>query len=137
MRGMRFRQMSVLVCAALGLSACGGGSNSNVKPAGPYALPSPGYTPPGAGYTPSTGLGDSGTLTSPTTPTPPPTDQPLDVQLSLTHADAAHTAGFTVAGVTIGVVDSIIMSNHPVLVGRVSKSWSTSTLRPTTSPSMT
>ncbi|RAO77490.1 autotransporter domain-containing protein [Dyella jiangningensis] len=120
MRGMRFRQMSVLVCAALGLSACGGGGNGNVKPAGPYAPPSPGYTPPSPGYTPPSGPGNSGNPTTPTTPTPPPTDQPpLDAQLSLTHADAAHSAGFNGASVTIGVVDSGIMHNHPALSGRV------------------
>nr|WP_243039684.1 autotransporter domain-containing protein [Dyella sedimenti] len=116
---MRFRQMSVLVWAALGLSACGGGGNGNVKPAGPYTPPSPGYIPPGPGYTPPTAPGNPAT---PTTPTSPPSDQPpFDAQLSLTHADAAHAAGFNGAGVTIGVIDSGIMRNHPALAGRVTQ----------------
>ena len=57
--GMRFRQVSVLVWMALGLSACGGGGNGNVKPAAPY-------TPPGPGYSPPTAPGSGGT-TPPTT----------------------------------------------------------------------
>ncbi|HTH68351.1 MAG TPA: S8 family serine peptidase, partial [Rhodanobacter sp.] len=92
--GLRRREMAWLVAMALGLSACGGGGN--VKP-----------TPP---------------PTAPSSPPPPstPTDQPpLDAQLTLTNADAAHSLGYSGAGVTIGVVDSGIMRNHPALVGRV------------------
>ncbi|GAA0889215.1 S8 family serine peptidase [Rhodanobacter soli] len=92
--GLRRREMAWLVAMALGLSACGGGGN--VKPTPPPTVPS--SSPP-----PST-----------------PTDQPpLDAQLALTNASAAHTLGYTGAGVTIGVVDSGIMRNHPALVGRV------------------
>jgi len=48
-----------------------------------------------------------------------PTPPPLDAQLALTHTYGAHSLGFTGAGVTIGVVDSGIMRNHPALAGRV------------------
>ena len=92
--GLRRREMAWLVAMALGLSACGGGGN--VKP-----------TPP---------------PTAPSSPPPPstPTDQPpLDAQLTLTNAYAAHSLGYSGAGVTIGVVDSGIMRNHPALAGRV------------------
>ena len=92
--GLRRREMAWLVAMALGLSACGGGGN--VKPTPPPTVPS----------------------SSP--PPSKPTDQPpLDAQLALTNASAAHTLGYTGAGVTIGVVDSGIMRNHPALVGRV------------------
>ena len=47
-------------------------------------------------------------------PTPP-----IDAQLSLTNTYAAHTQGYTGAGVTIGVVDSGIMPNNPAVAGRV------------------
>ncbi|EIL96632.1 autotransporter serine protease [Rhodanobacter thiooxydans LCS2] len=94
--GWRRREMAWLVAMALGLSACGGGGN--VKPSPP---------PPSI----------------PSSPPPPPstsTNQPpLDAQLTLTNADAAHSLGYTGAGVTIGVVDSGIMRNHPALIGRV------------------
>jgi len=92
--GLRRREMAWLVAMALGLSACGGGGN--VKPTPPPTVPS---SPP-----------------PPSTPTDQP---PLDAQLTLTNADAAHSLGYTGAGVTIGVVDSGIMRNHPALVGRV------------------
>jgi autotransporter-associated beta strand protein len=121
--GMRFRQVSVLVWMALGLSACGGGGNGNVKPAPAYTPPAPGYSPPGSGYAPPTGPGTGGSTPPPTTPptTPPLTQPPLDAQLSLTNTKAAHDAGFTGTGVTIGVVDSGIMRNHPALAGKVAK----------------
>ncbi|WP_426700191.1 S8 family serine peptidase [Rhodanobacter sp. Col0626] len=93
--GLRRRDLAWLVAMALGLSACGGGGGggSNVRPTPPPTSPPP------------------------TTPTPP--QPPVDVQLTVTHADAAHDLGYTGAGVTIGVVDSGIMRNHPTLAGRV------------------
>lgn len=138
--GIRFRQMSVLIWMALGLSACGGGGgNGNVKasssgytppsgsyvpPSGSYTPPSPGYTPPGPGYTPPSpsSPGSPSSPSSPTTPTSPsvPTP-PADAQLSLTNAYAAHTAGFDGTGVTIGIIDSGVMRNHPALAGRVAQ----------------
>lgn len=91
--------MAWLVAVALGLAGCGGGGN--VKPTPPPAVPSsPPPTPP---------------------PSTPSTQPPLDAQLALTNTYAAHAQGYTGAGVTIGIVDSGIMSNHPALVGRVTK----------------
>jgi subtilisin family serine protease len=87
--------MAWLVAMALGLSACGGGGN--VRPTPPPTVPS---SPP------------------PTTPSGQP---PLDAQLALTHTYDAHSLGYTGAGVTIGVVDSGIMRNHPALAGRVTQ----------------
>ncbi|MHB1056275.1 MAG: S8 family peptidase, partial [Rhodanobacter sp.] len=90
---LRRREMAWLVALALGLGGCGGGGN--VKPTPPPTVPD--SPPPGT-----------------------PTDQPpLDAQLAITHAYAAHSLGYTGAGVTIGVVDSGIMRNHPALAGRV------------------
>jgi len=94
--GLRHRDMAWLVAMALGLSACGGGGG-NVRPTTPPAAPA---SPP------------------PTTTTSQP---PLDAQLALTNANGAHGLGYTGAGVTIGVVDSGIMRNHPTLAGRVTQ----------------
>ena len=87
------RQVALAIFMALGLSACGGGGG-NVRP-----TPAPPPPPP-------------------TTPTDQP---PLDAQLSLTHTYAAHDQGYTGQGVTIGIVDSGIMRNHPSLAGRVTQ----------------
>ncbi|GGY17574.1 serine protease [Rhodanobacter panaciterrae] len=80
---------------ALGLSACGGGGG-NVKPTPPPTTPA---SPP------------------PTTPPQPP----LDAQLAITNAYAAHNQGYTGAGVIIGVVDSGIMRSNPTVAGRVTQ----------------
>lgn len=93
MQGRRRRETAVLVCMALGLGACGGGGNS-VKST------SAAVTPPAS--------------SSSSVPTPP-----IDAQLSLTNAYAAHQAGYTGKGVTIGIVDSGIMPNNPAVAGRV------------------
>jgi autotransporter-associated beta strand protein len=93
--GLRHREMAWLVAIALGLSACGGGGG-NVRPTTPPVTPA---SPP------------------PTT-TPQP---PLDAQLAITDTYGAHSQGYTGAGVTIGVVDSGIMRNHPTLAGRVTQ----------------
>jgi autotransporter-associated beta strand protein len=77
------------------LAACGGGGNGNVRP----------------------------TPVSPPPPPPPPTtttnQPPDDAQLSITNTYAAHDAGYTGAGVTIGMVDSGIMRSNPTVAGRV------------------
>jgi autotransporter-associated beta strand protein len=94
------RDVAMVICLALGLSACGGGGG-NVKPspATPTAPVAP--TPP----------------TPPTTPTA--AQPPIDAQLTLTNTNAAHAQGYTGAGVIIGVVDSGIMPNNPAVAGRV------------------
>ncbi len=88
---LRRRDLALGIVVALGLSACGGGGG-NVRPSPPPATP-------------------------PTTPT---TEQPpVDAQLKLTNTYAAHSQGYTGAGVIIGIVDSGVMRNHPSLAGRV------------------
>ncbi|HJP98603.1 MAG TPA: S8 family serine peptidase [Rhodanobacteraceae bacterium] len=76
------------------LAACGGGGSSNVRTA-PISPP-------------------------PTAPPTTTTDQPpADAQLSITNTYAAHDAGYTGAGVSIGMVDSGIMRSNPTVAGRV------------------
>ena len=92
---LRRREMALMMAMALGLGGCGGG--------GGYVRPTP-VTP-----------------TPPVTP-PPATDQPpIDAQLSITNTYAAHSQGYTGAGVIIGIVDSGIMQTNPALSGRVLK----------------
>ena len=68
---------------------------------------------PGPGATTAAGTRAG---SSPGTFSPQP---PIDIQLTATHADDAHAEGFIGTGITIGVVDSGIMRNHPALAGRV------------------
>lgn len=63
-------------------------------------------------------------------PPPPPPTQPdpgpqpdFDAHLVLTNTQAAHDAGYTGQGVTIGLLDSGINRAHPTLKGRVSQSF--------------
>lgn len=93
------REALLAMGLAVGLSACGGGGGDAVKPTPAAPTPAPAPAPG---------------------PAAPPTP-PYDAQLAITHADDAHKAGFTGAGVVIGVVDSGIMENHPSLAGRVTK----------------
>lgn len=105
MQAWRRRDIALLVSLAVGLSGCGGGGgNSNVRGASTAPTPTPTPTP---APTPSP---------SSNVPTPP-----IDAQLSLTNAYAAHTQGYTGAGVTIGVVDSGIMRSNPTVAGRVTQ----------------
>ncbi|MGN2250898.1 S8 family serine peptidase [Frateuria sp. GZRe14] len=91
-QALRHRDVALGILVALGLSACGGGGGSNVRP-----TPAPPPPPP-------------------TTPSDQP---PVDAQLALTNTYAAHAQGFTGQGITIGIVDSGVMRNHPSLSGRV------------------
>jgi autotransporter-associated beta strand protein len=63
----------------------------------------------------------------PSSATPPPASTapqpPLDAQLAITNTYAAHAAGYTGKGVTIGVVDSGIMRSNPAVSGRVIKEY--------------
>lgn len=99
---------AVLVSAlGMALSACGGGGGgSNVR----VDAPTTPTTPP------------------PTTPTPTPTptrpaEPAINAHLTITQAGAAQSAGLTGAGLTIGVVDSGVMRNHPTLAGRVKANY--------------
>jgi autotransporter-associated beta strand protein len=93
--GRRCGEWLALGVVAGALAACGGGGNGGIR-ATPQSPPPP--PPP------------------PTTPTDQP---PLDAQLALTNTYAAHAAGYTGQGVTIGIVDSGIMRSNPTVAGRV------------------
>jgi len=100
---LRFRRdtAALVFFAALGLTGCGGGggnvkNTSSAAPAPPAAPPAP----------------------APSSSIPQP---PIDAQLAITHTYAAHNAGFTGAGVVIGIVDTGVMPNQPALAGRVTK----------------
>ncbi|MFK2854333.1 S8 family serine peptidase [Dyella humi] len=105
MMAWRRREVALLISLALGLSACGGGGgNSNVRASSTTPTPTPTPSPsPAPSPSPSSNL-----------PQPP-----IDAQLSLTNTYAAHSQGYTGAGVTIGVVDSGIMRSNPTVSGRV------------------
>jgi len=97
---------SVMLCSGLmGLAACGGGGGGdNVRETPPLYAPAP-----------------------PSTPTPPPSTTPVvstpnpaySQHITLTNTAAARQAGFTGAGLRIGVVDSGVMRTHPALAPRV------------------
>lgn len=99
---LRYGEWMAAVLMAFGLTACGGGGGY-VRPT-PNPAPSPVTPPP---------------TTPPTAPSEPGAQPPVDVQLTVTGAAAAHAQGYTGAGVTIGFADSGIMRNHPALSGRV------------------
>lgn len=82
------------------LAACGGGGGGNVRNDPPPVSPPPTAPPP----------------------SPPVVEAPNPAysrHLFDTNAQAAHDAGFTGAGVRIGIVDSGVNRNHPALQGRV------------------
>ena len=87
---------TVACLLGLALAACGGGGG-NTRPSPPPVAPPPTPVPP---------------VVSPPNPA-------YAKHLLLTNTEAAHAAGFTGQGVTIGVVDSGINRNHPALAGRV------------------
>ena len=99
----RARKLGIVGAGVLVLSACGGGGGG-----GPIIRPDPAPPPP----------------SPPPTGTPTPGPQPdFDAHLVLTNTRAAHAAGFTGAGVTIGLLDSGIRRDHPTLDGRVTRSF--------------
>ncbi|BDU17102.1 autotransporter serine protease [Lysobacter auxotrophicus] len=99
---------SVLLCTGLmGLAACGGGGGGNVRETPPLYGPQPPTAP---------------TTPPPTTPTAPVVSTPnpaYSQHIALTNTAPAHQAGFTGAGLRIGVLDSGVMRNHPALAPRV------------------
>ena len=100
MQSARIGRATALACVlGLSLTACGGGGGGggNTRPDPPPTAPPPTPTPPVVG-TPNPAYGK---------------------HLSLTNTEAAHAAGLTGQGITIGVVDSGINRNHPALRGRV------------------
>ena len=99
MHGRALVRTALAVSMAMALGACGGGGGG-VRTTTPSTSPSSGS---------SSGTAPSSSIAQP----------PLDAQLSITNTYAAHSAGYTGAGVTIGIVDSGIMPNNPALAGRV------------------
>lgn len=96
------------LAAALLLAACGGGGggggNTRVDPPPAFVPPPPPVVPP------------------PTSPPPTlvqPPNPAFSGHLAVTNAYAAHAAGFTGAGIRIGIVDSGVNRRHPSLSGRV------------------
>ncbi|KAF1708526.1 autotransporter domain-containing protein [Pseudoxanthomonas kalamensis DSM 18571] len=88
-----------LLLPLFSLMACGGGGGGAVRADPPPAAPPP--TPP---------------------PTPPVVEAPnpaYSQHLEWTNTYAAHDAGFTGAGVRIGIVDSGVNRDHPALSDRV------------------
>jgi len=95
------RRFLCLLLVSLVLAACGGGGSSRPVPPDP---PPTGQPPP------------------PPPPPPPVVETPnpaFSKHLQWTGADLAHTAGWSGAGVRIGVIDSGVNRNHPALRGRV------------------
>ncbi|MBN8713724.1 MAG: S8 family serine peptidase [Xanthomonadales bacterium] len=97
------RDAALSAAVALALAGCGGGG---------------GYVRPAITGTPAP---PTNPVTPPTTPSGPEQQPPIDAQLAITDAYAAHAQGYDGAGVVIGFVDSGIMRNHPALAGRVAK----------------
>ncbi|HEX7338501.1 MAG TPA: S8 family serine peptidase [Rhodanobacteraceae bacterium] len=93
--------LALAIGLALALTGCGGGSNVR-----PITSPPPAAAPPPA----------PAPAPAPSSSEPPPA---VDALLTVVHAEAAHNAGFTGKGYTIGVVDSGINGDNPSLQGRV------------------
>ncbi len=94
-------KLGIAGAGVLALSACGGsGSGATIRPEPPPPTAPPPGTPPDPGPQPD-----------------------FNAHLVLTNTKAAHDAGFTGAGVTIGVLDSGIRRDHPTLDGRVTRSF--------------
>ena len=87
-------QLLLVALLATALTACGGGGGGGMV----HADPPPASLPPPVVMTP---------------------DPAYSKHLAVTNTDAAHAAGFTGAGVRIGVVDSGVNHLHPALYPRV------------------
>ncbi|HZW17377.1 MAG TPA: S8 family serine peptidase [Luteimonas sp.] len=99
MTAFRLAPIAAAMLAAGLLAGCGGSGN-NVRVPPPPISPPPVAPPPG----------------------PPVVEDPnpaYSQHLAVTHADAAHAAGFTGEGVRIGIIDSGVNRDHPALQGRV------------------
>lgn len=90
-------RIPLFAAVATVLAACGGGGGGGgVRPD-----PPPASVPP------------------PAAPVVQPPDPAFSKHLAATNSSAAHAAGFTGAGVRIGVLDSGVTRNHPALYPRV------------------
>lgn len=94
---------AVAMAISAALAACGGGGGSKSGGGSPVVA-----NP----VTPST-------PTTPSTPAAPPSSPPINIQLTATHVTEAQAQGVTGKGVSIGIVDTGVMHNHPSLDGRV------------------
>ncbi|HXO99697.1 MAG TPA: S8 family serine peptidase [Luteibacter sp.] len=112
----RRRELALAICVGVGLTACGGGG-SGVKSSNIPSVPSNNIP-----SVPSNNLQDVPSFNIPKTPSGGGATiaQPAsDVQLTATNVKAAHDAGFTGAGVIIGIADSGVNATNPALAGRV------------------
>lgn len=113
----RRRELALAICVGIGLTACGGGG-SGVKSSNIPSVPSNNIP-----SVPSNNLqeGDVPSYNIPKTPNGGTTiaQPPVDVQLTATNVKAAHDAGFTGAGIVIGIADSGVNAANPALTGRV------------------
>ncbi len=116
----RRRDLALAICVGIGLTACGGGGgNGGVRSSNVPSVPSSNIP-----SVPSSNIPKDDVPSYNIPKTPPSSgatikQPPADVQLTATNVQAAHDAGFTGAGVVIGIVDSGINAANPALIGRV------------------
>lgn len=99
---LRYRPVALAVLIALSTTACGGGGSSNVRPDAPPPVVAPPPPPP-----------------PPTAPPPARFTGIADNHIVPTNVDRAHAAGFTGAGVGIGLLDSGANRSLPSLAGAI------------------
>ncbi|MDR6936426.1 S8 family serine peptidase [Luteibacter sp. 3190] len=117
----RRRELALAICVSIGLTACGGGGGSG----GVRSSNIPRDSVP-SNNLPADANTNYNIPKTPNTPSSPGTSikqPPIDVQIAATNVKPAHDAGFTGAGVTIGIADSGINPNNPALAGRVGKQF--------------
>jgi len=112
----RRRELALAVCVGIGLTACGGGGSGGVRSSNIPSVPSNNIP-----SVPSNNLQDVPSFNIPKTPSTGATiaQPPVDVQLTATNVKPAHDAGFTGAGIVIGIADSGVNASNPALTGRV------------------